>query len=193
MRIDRLVALAAVLAASLGLAAPAARAAPAVWTVDKAASKLGFKSSFSGMDFDGAFRRWDAQIVFDPKALGAAKATVSIDVASASTGTSERDEAMPTSDWFDVAHFPRATFVTKAFRSRGGDRYEAAGDLTLRGVSRPVVLPFTLTIEGDVATMTGQVAVDRSAFGVGQGQWSSPETVPLPVTVTVSITAHRAK
>jgi len=193
MRIDRLVALTAVLAACIGLTAPAARAAPAAWTVDKAASRLGFKSSFSGMDFEGTFRRWDAQIVFDPKALGASQATVSIEPASVATGDAERDGALPTADWFDVAQFPRASFVTKSFKSLGGDRYQADGVLTLRGASRPVSLPFTLTIAGDVAKMIGEVPIDRSAFGVGQGQWSSAETVPLNVTVVVSITAHRAK
>ncbi len=196
MRIDRFVALAAVFAACIGLSAPAARAAPAgpaAWTVDKAASRLSFKSNFSGMDFTGTFRRWDAQIAFDPKALAASKASVSIDVASASTGESERDDAMPTADWFNVASFPRATFVTKSIKSLGGNKYQAAGVLTLRGVSQPLTLPFTLAINGDVATMNGQVAVNRSAFGVGQGQWSSAETVPLDVMVTVAITAHRAK
>ena len=193
MRIHSLIALAAVLAVSIGLAAPAARAAPAAWTVDKAASRLGFKSSFQGMDFEGSFRRWDADIAFDPKALDASSATVSIDIASAATGAPERDDAMPGPDWFDVTHFPRASFVTKSFKSLGGDRYQADGVLTLRGVSKPVTLPFTLTIAGDVAKMTGEVPIDRSAFGVGQGQWASPESVPLPVTVTVSITANRAK
>jgi len=193
MRIHPLITLAAVLAVSIGLATPAARAAPAAWTVDKAASRLGFKSSFSGMDFEASFRRWDAQIVFDPKALGASSATVSIEPASVATGDAERDGALPTADWFDVAQFPRAIFVTKSIKSLGGDRYRADGVLTLRGQSRPVALPFTLTIAGDVAKMTGEVAIDRSAFGVGQGQWSSAETVPLTVTVTVSITAHRAK
>lgn len=193
MRYYRPIALAAVLAASIGLTAPAARAAPAAWTVDKAASRLGFKSSFSGMDFVGTFRRWDAQIVFDPKALGASQATVSIEPASVATGDMERDSALPTADWFDVARFPRAAFVTKSIKSLGGDRYQADGVLTVRDVSRPVSLPFILTIDGDVAKMTGQAVVDRTAFGVGQGQWSSADTVPLNVTVTVSITARRAK
>ena len=193
MRFPRFAALAAVTAASLGLFATAAVAAPAAWAVDKAASKLGFNSSFSGMAFSGTFRRWDAQIAFDPKALAASSATVSIEPASVATGDPDRDDALPTSDWFDVAHFPRATFTTKSFKSLGANRYQADGVLTLRGVSRPVSVPFTLTIAGDVATMSGQVPIDRSAFGVGQGQWKSAETVPLPVTVTIAITARRAK
>ncbi|MEI9965761.1 MAG: YceI family protein [Caulobacteraceae bacterium] len=77
--------LAAAAFAALAAAAPAS-AAPAHWTVDKATSKITFRSSFGGQAFEGTFRRWDANIVFDPKALAASKAVVTVDVASAATG-----------------------------------------------------------------------------------------------------------
>ena len=183
-----------VTACSVALAAFApALAAPSAWTVDKAASRLTFKSAFAGEDFEGAFRRWDAQIVFDPKQLAASKAVVTVETGSAATGNSERDEAMPSGDWFNVAKFPRATFATRSFKDLGGGRYQAIGDLTIRGVSKPVTLPFTLAITGDQAKMSGSVAVNRTLFGVGQGQFSSAETVPLNVTINISLAARRAK
>ena len=174
----------------LGMAA-SAEAAPAAWTVDKAASSIGFRSSLGGMAFAGTFRRWDAQIQFDPKALAASRAVVTVDVASAVTGDRDKDEAMPTADWFDVAHFPRATFATTSFKDLGGGRYQAVGTLTLKGVARPATLPFTLTIAGAQAKMNGQLSVNRSAFGVGKGQFASAETVPFAVAVTVAMTARR--
>ncbi len=188
------VALAAVFtAASLGLASPASSAGgPASWTVDKASSKLGFKSSFGGDAFEGAFRRWDAQIAFDPKALAASKVVVTVDMASASTGDESRDEALPTDDWFAAKSFPRATFTSKGFKDLGGGHYQAMGDLAIRGVAKPIVLPFTLQITGAQAKMTGQVSINRTVFGVGQGQFKSAETVPLDVVVNVSLQAHRA-
>jgi polyisoprenoid-binding protein YceI len=174
------------------LPAPAASAAPAAWIVDPAASRLGFQGAMNGEAFTGAFRRWTAQIVFDPKALAASKVAVSVDVASAASGSADRDQALPTDDWFAAGKFPRATFVTRAFRDLGGGRYEADGDLTLRGVSRPVALPFTLAITGDTAKMNGQAVLDRAAFGVGQGQWKTGDVVDLKVAVSVALTAHRA-
>ncbi len=173
------------------LAAPAT-AAPPAWTVDKAASRLGFRSSFGGEAVQGAFRRWDAQISFDPKALAASKAVVTVDMASAATGDQSHDQALPTADWFDVAHFPRATFTTTSFKDLGGGRYQALGTLSLRGVAKPMVLPFTLTLAGNQAKMTGAVGINRSAFGVGQGQFKSAETVPFNVTVDIALTARRA-
>jgi|WetSurMetagenome_2_1015567.scaffolds.fasta_scaffold84936_2 polyisoprenoid-binding protein YceI len=178
-------------AAFAGLAAQA-WAGPSLWTVDKAASKLGFRSTFAGQPVEGVFKRWDAQISFDPKALGASKAVVSVDMTSAATGDSGRDQALPTRDWFDAVRFPRATFTTAGFKELGGGRYQAQGVLSLRGVSRPVTLPFTLAVTGEVAKMTGVLSVNRSLFGVGQGQFKSAETVPFDVTVNVALTARRA-
>ena len=188
----RLTVMSMLAAASLAAAAAPALAAPANWVVDKAASRLGFKSSFAGAPFDGEFRRWDAQIAFDPAALDASNAVVSVDTGSATAGDDSRDDAMPGADWFDIAHFPKATFTTRSIKSLGGDRYQASGDLTIRGVSKPVDLPFTLAITGDQAKMDGQVTIDRTTFGVGQGEYTSGDQVPLNVTIVVSLSAHRA-
>jgi polyisoprenoid-binding protein YceI len=182
-------------AAALALtAAPVAAQAPAApaWTVDKGASRLGFRAAMSGTAFDGRFGRWDARINFDPANLGASKVVATIDLASATTGDGARDEALPSSDWFDVKRHPRATFTSRTITAAGPGRYVATGDLTLRGVTRPVSLPFSLTIAGAQAKMSGSTTLDRTAFGVGQGQFKGTETVPAKVTVNVSIVARRA-
>ena len=169
------------------LVAPAAHARG--WVVDKAASRLGFTATMSGDAFQGSFRRWDAAIEFDPANLKASRATVTVDVASAVTGDGARDEALPSSDWFHARRFPRATFVTQSITRTGPNRYTAAGTLTLRGVTRPVTLPFTLAITGNTARMNGQLVLDRTAFGVGQGQWRTGAAVATRVTVNVAVTA----
>jgi polyisoprenoid-binding protein YceI len=176
---------------ALALAAPAAQAAaPSRWRVD-APSKITFQGRMNGAAFNGVFRRWSADIAFDPKNLAASKATVSIDVGSAVTGDADRDQAMPTADWFSAQRFPKATFVTTAIKALGGGRYQAAGDLAIRGVHKPVVLPFTVAISGDTATMNGALTLNRTAFGIGQGRWSTKDVVDTSVTVNVAITAHR--
>ena len=188
--------LAFALAAAL-LAAPAVAQAPApaapAWTVDKAASRLGFRASMNKDAFDGRFTRWDARIAFDPANLKASRVVATIDLASAVTGDGARDESLPSSDWFDVRRHPRAVFTSRAITAAGPGRYVATGDLTLRGVTRPVSLPFTLAITGDTAKMTGTTTLDRTAFGVGQGQWKSLDAVPAKVSVTVALTAKRAR
>jgi polyisoprenoid-binding protein YceI len=187
MRALALVALAAVMAAPL-----AARAAPApAWGVDKAASSVRFASSFSGAPFSGAFSRWDADIRFDPANLAGSSVTAVIDVASAATGDADRDQALPTPTFLSAAKFPKATFTAHSFTALGGDRYQAIGTLTLRGVTKPLTLPFTLAIAGPKARMNASVALNRLAFGVGQDQWAKTDAIPNPVTVTIALTATR--
>lgn len=179
------------LAATLALAPALALAAPPTWTVDHAASKLTFSTSVSGKGFTGVFRRWDAVIHFDPRDLAHSDVTATIDITSAFTGDNDRDAELPDQDWFWTSHFPRATFVAKGFQAVGPGRYQAPGVLTLRGVAKPVTLPFTLAIAGATAKMKGAVALNRLAFGVGQGEWSAVDTVPANVTVLVNLTARQ--
>jgi polyisoprenoid-binding protein YceI len=175
-----------VLLASQAVAAPAAK-----WAVDPANSRVSFKGAMNGDAFTGVFKRWTADIAFDPKNLAGSKAAVAIDVGSGVTGDADRDQALPTADWFSAAHFPKATFVTSSIKNTGGDHYLAQGTLSIRGASRPVSLPFTLDIAGDVAKMNGALTLDRTAFGVGQGQWANGQVVDTKVTVDVAVTAHR--
>lgn len=165
--------------------------APSRWTVRRTASSLSFKASWSEGPVDGRFGTWDATILFDPAALDASSVKVTIDMASARTGNADTEGALPDNDWFAVATHPSATFAATRFRHRSGDRYDAIGTLSLRGVSRPLTLPFTLKIDGDVATMTGSTTIDRTSFGVGQGEWTATTNVKAGVTISVAIKADR--
>ena len=179
------------LAAALAFAPALALAAPATWAVDKAASKLTFSSSVSGAAFTGRFARWDAAIHFDPKDLAHSDVTATIDITSAATGNGDRDAEIPDQDWFWTSHFPHATFVAHGFQAAGPGRYVAAGVLTIRGVAKPLSLPFNLATNGAAAHMTSAVGLNRLAFGVGQGEWAATDTVPAAVTVNIDLTAHR--
>jgi cytochrome b561/polyisoprenoid-binding protein YceI len=174
-------------------ATPTPDATPSPWTIRRAASALGFHTNWSQGPVDGSFGTWDAAILFDPAALDASSVKVTIDMSSVKTGVDDTETALPGDDWFAAATHPKATFTATQFRHRGGDRYEAIGTLALRGVSRPLTLPFTLKIAGDVATMHGTATIDRTVFGVGQGEWSATGDVPASVTVTVAIKADRKK
>src|SRR4051812_9433997 len=117
------------------LSSAAAQAAPAKWAVDAAGSRLSFASRFSGDAFTGAFKRFTADIAFDPAQLPASKIVVSVDMTSVSTGDSDRDETLPTGEWFDSKKFPRATFTSTAIKAAGPGRYTATGNLNLKGVT----------------------------------------------------------
>lgn len=163
---------------------------PSVWALDRG-STLAFATSWGGSAIEGRFDRWTADIRFSPEALDKSKVAVSIDLASAVTGDPQRDQSMGGFDWFDVGSHPKATFTATRFEKTGADRYVAHGQLTLRGVSKPQRLPFTLKIEGDKARVSGVTTLDRTAFGVGQGEWTSTDQIPAEVKVSVNLTATR--
>lgn len=176
----------------IAVAAPTALAPaePSVWSVSQG-STLGFTTTWGGQAIEGRFDRWTADIRFSPDALDKSKVSVSIDLASAVSGDSQRDESLRGGDWFDTANHAKATFTASKFEKTGTDRYIAHGQLTLRGVSRPARLPFRLQIEGDKARVSGVTSLDRTAFGVGQGEWTKTDQIPADVKVSVNLTARR--
>ena len=171
-------------------AAPAPAAAPARWIVQPG-STLGFQTAWSGQPLSGRFDKWKADILFSPDALDRSRLSVTIDVGSVNTGDQQRDASLPSDDWFDATAHPQATFTASRFSKSGADRYVAHGRLSLRGVSRPVDLPFRLHITGDKAEASGVTSLDRTAFGVGQGEWKQTDQIPAKVTVSVHLTAKR--
>ena len=176
-------------------AAPLLAAAPATaadWAVDTAKSRLGFSGVQTGAPFQGGFGKWSAEIAFDPVHPEAGHAQVTIDLASARTGDPQRDGALPQTDWFNVKQFPEARFEATGFVAKGGNAYEAPGKLTIRGIAKDVVLPFTLEITGDKAEAKGHLNLVRTGFGVGQGVWATGEWVALDVGVDVDLVATKS-
>jgi cytochrome b561/polyisoprenoid-binding protein YceI len=174
-------------------AAPAPAAAlkdPVAWTVQKG-STLGFSATWSGNAIEGQFKRWTADILFSPDALDRSKLTVSVDTSSVSTGDDQRDQSLPSGDFFDSAEHPKATFTATKFRKTGEGKFVADGTLDLRGVKKPLSLPFTLKIDGDTATARGVTTLDRTTFGVGQGEWASTDEIAAKVKISFSLTAKR--
>ena len=181
-------------ASSAALFATAASTAIAAdWKLDTSKSTLGFSGTQTGNAFEGKFSSYSAAIAFDPDHLDTSHISVTVDLASAVTGDTQRDTALPGKTWFDTAEFPQAKFDADSIRKTGVGSYEASGKLTLRGVTRPLVLPFTLDINGAAAHAKGHVSLLRGDFGVGQGgPWSSGQWVALEVNVDVDIVAERS-
>jgi polyisoprenoid-binding protein YceI len=179
------------LAAAPPLAAPAAPAGPVRWTVARG-STIGFTTAWSGEPIEGRFERWRADILFSPDALERSRVTVTIDTSSVDTGDQQRDASLPTADWLDAGAHPKAVFTANRFERAGEGRFVAHGRLTLRGISRPLDLPFRLKIDGDRAEVAGVTSLDRTTFGVGQGEWTSTEQIPAKVKVSVNLKARRS-
>ena len=177
--------------AAIALVAAPAFAAPATWAVQQGQSQVGFTGAHAGNKFTGQFGQWTAQIRFDPADLAHSAANVTIGTASAKTGDKFQESSLQEGEWFDPAHFPRATYVTKTITAAGPGRYVADGVLTLKGKALPVKLPFTLKIAGKTATMAGQTSIDRIAFGIGAKSDASGGWVTRQIGLTINLVAQR--
>lgn len=160
------------------------------WTVQPGGT-LGFVASMNGDAINGRFGSWTGDIRFSPDDLAGSKIAVTIDLASADTSDGQRDEMLRGSDFFNVGAHPKARFTASRITHKGGDRYAAAGTLDLHGVKRPVTLDFTLKIDGDTARATGSTRLDRTAFGVGAGDWAATDQIAGNVSVRFDFRARR--
>lgn len=164
-------------------AAATAEAGTSEWQVTE--GTLGFTVRQMGTAVGGGFSDWAAAIDFDPE-TGTGQVRVSINMESVSVGTVT--EQARGAAFFDVAAHPVATFAA-AIRPEG-EAFLAEGTLSLKGQEAPVILPFTLEIEGDTASMQGTASLDRRDWQVGTG-YDDEATVGFPVDVTVDLTATR--
>ena len=151
--------------------------------VDLAASHIRFTSRQMGVPVDGAFRKFDASLAFDPEAPSAARGQLRINLSSIDTGVREVDEEVAGTHWFDVKRHPDARFEMRQILPQGGERFQISGALTLKGVTQPVLLNAVLTRSASQAVMEGSFLIRRLDFGVGGGAWGDVKVVANEVAV----------
>ena len=169
----------------------AAASTASAWLVDTRQSRIGFSTRWAGDAVNGTFRQWSGDIKFDPANLAGSKAVITIQTGSALTGMKEPDDNIGGTDWLDVRRFPAARYETTSIRSVGGNRYIADGLLTIKGVAYRLALPFTVTIAGNVATMTGQATLDRMTLKLGLESDARAEWVARETVVNVAVRATK--
>ena len=183
---DRMrLALAALLLATAGQAAAADY-------VQAPGSTLVFASNYQGETFTGRFGSFTTTMRFDPKQLATSQLDVAIQLAGTQTGNKDRDDTLVSADFFNVGKFAQARYTATKFRALGGNQYAADGNLSLRGVSKPVTLTFTWT-PGAQPVLSGKATVKRLDFGVGGGDWADTKTIPNEVAVSTKVVLKPAK
>jgi polyisoprenoid-binding protein YceI len=152
--------------------------------VDK--SEIRFVSKQMGVNFEGKFRKWNANIQFRPRDLAKSKAEISIDLVSIDLASPDSENEAKDRMWFDMANFPVARFVSTSFRSTGTDKYDVAGQLTLKGVTKDIVVPvaFSKDAAGN-SVAEGSFVVKRLEFKIGEGLWSDTDTIANEVVVRI--------
>jgi len=151
--------------------------------VDPARSEVAFVARQMGVPVEGRFGKFDAQIALDARKPEAGRISFTIDLASASMGVAEVDVELRKPSWFHTSKFPQARFDSTAIKSVAPGRFEVAGKLAIKGVTREVVIPVTLAQTGTAGVASGAMALQRLAFKVGDGEWADTSVVADEVQV----------
>src|SRR5688572_23097254 len=124
----------------------------------------------------GRFKTWTGSLELNDENLANSSVQVSIDADSIDTGTPDRDAHLRSPDFFDVANHPKLSFRSNRVEALGGDRYRVYGDLTIRDVTREVVLESEFSGRAkdpwgnDRVAFTAKTSVDRRDFGLKWNQ-----------------------
>jgi len=172
---------------ALGAALLAPFMAPALAQIDPAKSSVVAVSRQMGVPVEGKFQRFSAQVSFDPAKPAEGRASIDIDIASFDLGDADFNRETAKKEWFDAAKFPKATFVTTAIKPAAAGKFEAAGKLTIKGITRDVVAPVSFKAEGGQQVFEGVLPIKRLAFNIGEGEWKDASTVADDVQIKFRI------
>lgn len=137
----------------------------ATYTLDPAHTSVGFKVKHLMItNVKGVFEKFQGTLILDEKDITKSKLSATIDIASINTNIAKRDEHLRSADFFDAAKFPTMTFESTKIEKAGADKLIVTGNLTIRGVTKPVVL----NVEGlnqEIKTPQGGLKRGASATG----------------------------
>lgn len=150
----------------------------ATWSIDASHTRVGFKVRHLMVSWvQGEFGDVTGTVEYDPAAPTKTSATVTVQMNSVDTRDAKRDEHLRSADFFDVATHPTMSFTSKSVKKGSGQALLVTGDLTIRGVTKPV----TLTVDGlgqpvtdpwgnQRVGATATATINRQEFGVS---WNS--------------------
>jgi polyisoprenoid-binding protein YceI len=159
--------------------------------VDTSKSTVTATSKQMNVPTEGAFKKFTAQLDFDPAKPVAGSAKLSIDTASYDLGDESYNQQVRGKDWFDAAQYPNASFVSNAIAPAGGNQFKVSGKLTIKGKSENVTVPVTVTQQGATQTFDGTLPIKRSQFDIGSGEWKDTSVVADEVLIKFHIVAAR--
>lgn len=123
-----------------------------------------------GTTVEGKFRKWKAHVDLRPKELARSRAEFEIELASIDLRNDEKEDEVRRPEWFDTARYPVARFASTGMKDLGEDRYEIAGRLSVKGITRDVVLPVALRRDAAGNSVAeGKIAFNGGDFGIGTG------------------------
>ena len=150
-------------------------------------SHIRFVGKQMGSPAGGEFKRFKADIGFDPSKPAASSARIDIDLTSVYTDNADAMIELKRRSWFDMAQFPTASFVSTTVKALDKDHLEISGKLSIKGQTRPTKALVRVTRSGHRYTFKGTFTLLRSQFSIGTGLWADPSVVADEVQVNFQL------
>jgi polyisoprenoid-binding protein YceI len=170
------------------------------WNIDVVHSTIGFTVRHLMVSkVHGYFTKWSGALAFDEENPSSSHAEVEIDVSSVDTREPQRDAHLRTGDFFEAEKYPKMTFKSTTIARAGEGKFKVTGDLTLRGVTKPVVLDVEYGGRqkhpqmGERAGFSGHTTIHRKDFGVNFNQILDNGGLALSEKVDVNIEIEATK
>ena len=141
-----------------------------------AGSEIVFTTRQMGVPVEGRFGKFSAQVALDPRKPETGRV-------GKAARSAELDAEVPKPIWLHAAGFPQATFQSSRIQAAGPGRFEVAGQLTIKGATRDLVVPVQLAPAGNNQVATGSFAIKRLDFKVGEAEWADTSLLANVVIV----------
>ena len=151
------------------------------WAPTTASVKFYIKNA--GITVDGSLSGLAASVNFNPTDLANSKITASVKVNTIKTGIDARDTHLKSEDYFSASQYPRIEMESTSFTKGSGNNFTGKFNLTIRGITKSISIPFTFVEANGKGTFKGGFTIDRLDYGVGESSFVLSDDVKIKLTL----------
>ncbi len=172
-----------------------------MWKLDKSHTSVNFSVNHFFSAVTGNFSTFDGNFNFDPANLKGSSGSFTIAINSVNTNDSKRDKHLQSEDFFNAKAFPNMTFKSTQIEKKSENEYMVHGKLTIKDITKDVILPLKITGEMEHPMMKGTIilglnaklTINRNDYGVGTGSWAAKTVVGDEVDININMELNRKK
>ena len=157
--------------------------------VNRAASQISFTFQQFGQRVYGTFSDFEGTLSFDTQRPEAAHALLKIQLASIDAGSEDANTQLQLPAWFDTQAYPVGMYESSGATALGGNRYKITGNLTIKGITRPVDIDVLLKEQGGIGVFDGEFVLKRGDFKIGDGEWAGNSVVSNDINIKFKMVA----
>ncbi len=157
--------------------------------VNRAASQISFTYKQLGQRVYGTFGEFEGRLSFDTQQPQAAHAVLRIQLASIDAGSADANDELQRASWFDTATYPVGVYESTGVTPLGDNRYKIDGNLTIKGITRPVTVDVLLKEQDGIGVFDGAFILKRSDFKIGEGEWAGNSVVSNDINIKFKMVA----